>query len=71
MNVVTVRKCGNYLRVRGEYPTFCRFWSKPMELPPRARRIPPLWEILSHQCWNYLRVRGEYVGFGGVGGGGL
>ena len=30
---------GNYLRVRGEYTAFTRVLAKPLELPPRARRI--------------------------------
>ena len=30
---------GNYLRVRGEYPTFGRLHTTEQELPPRARRI--------------------------------
>ena len=29
----------NYLRVRGEYDAGCGFGLKPLELPPRARRI--------------------------------
>ena len=33
---------GNYLRVRGEYITFCATTPANTELPPRARRIPPL-----------------------------
>ena len=35
---------GNYLRVRGEYPFTPWLANKPMELPPRARRIQ-LWII--------------------------
>ena len=32
--------CGNYLRVRGEYGYIHKDILKPVELPPRARRIP-------------------------------
>ena len=31
---------GNYLRVRGEYPSAENLWLLPGELPPRTRRIP-------------------------------
>ena len=35
-----LKRVGNYLRVRGEYCS-CRVMShNPLELPPRARRIP-------------------------------
>ena len=34
------RRGRNYLRVRGEYKLFLQPASLPMELPPRARRIP-------------------------------
>ena len=33
-------RCGNYLRVRGEYATIAHAPRPLMELPPRARRIP-------------------------------
>ena len=33
---------GNYLRVRGEYASWCDAPRAVMELPPRARRIPPM-----------------------------
>ena len=32
----------NYLRVRGEYPSYRKVRITLWELPPRARRIPPL-----------------------------
>ena len=32
-------RCGNYLRVRGEYPHSVSGQAPPGELPPRARRI--------------------------------
>ena len=34
------QRYGNYLRVRGEYPTITILAGQSMELPPRARRIP-------------------------------
>ena len=51
---------GNYLRVRGEYTTWREDLSAGLELPPRARRIPPRSDGRYPACWNYLRVRGEY-----------
>ena len=38
---------GNYLRVRGEYPMETDGEEIYMELPPRARRIPSSWRIIS------------------------
>ena len=52
---------GNYLRVRGEYLRLIRKTRFPLELPPRARRIPILVVLLPKWIWNYLRVRGEYL----------
>ena len=33
-------RTSNYLRVRGEYQAFMALNARPVELPPRARRIP-------------------------------
>ena len=41
MTVTLLSHNGNYLRVRGEYATPLRVCGLNMELPPRARRIPP------------------------------
>ena len=37
---------GNYLRVRGEYSSYLASSTCMMELPPRARRIPPIKGLL-------------------------
>ena len=41
-NISRYRKCGNYLRVRGEYTATGYTVTIPWELPPRARRIHTL-----------------------------
>ena len=51
----------NYLRVRGEYGVSHVFAGFPVELPPRARRIPPSTWQNTVRLGNYLRVRGEYL----------
>ena len=39
---ITRYETGNYLRVRGEYIYNTKTWQTCRELPPRARRIPPI-----------------------------
>ena len=41
---------GNYLRVRGEYRGLEMLEKTPMELPPRARRIPTTWDNAEAQA---------------------
>ena len=38
---INLHGCGNYLRVRGEYKSSMPKTKSDLELPPRARRIPP------------------------------
>ena len=40
-------RCGNYLRVRGEYAWACSVFCIAWELPPRARRIPRCLKIMA------------------------
>ena len=54
-------KSWNYLRVRGEYGGTLETLLLGKELPPRARRIPPMPPSMRREPRNYLRVRGEYV----------
>ena len=39
----------NYLRVRGEYGTVSELNTSVAELPPRARRIPPVWRVAPYR----------------------
>ena len=55
------RKARNYLRVRGEYTNLLVSTTHPLELPPRARRIPAGVAMAGGEPGNYLRVRGEYA----------
>ena len=61
---------GNYLRVRGEYRGLEMLEKTPMELPPRARRIPTTWDNAEAQAGTTSAcaentVSGNFLGPGG------